>query len=122
VVSIPDHLPDDRQGAKADREEILGRISGGFDMNARRKKEPVKEPKRFNYEVKFKPYNTGKVLIGGNYFPKTNYVDKEGEKVQAALLGIESDFSRRRVRNFIFYMLFVVFMFFLAITYEELMR
>jgi len=92
-------------------------------MNARRKKEPVKEPvKRFHYEVKFKPYNTGKVLIGGNYFPKTNYVDKEGEKVQAALLGIESDFSRRRVRNFIFYMLFVVFMFFLAITYEELMK
>jgi hypothetical protein len=91
-------------------------------MNARRKKEPVKEPKRFNYEVKFKPYNTGKVLIGGNYFPKTNHVTKEGEKVQAALLGIESDFSRRRVRNFIFYMLFVVFMFFLAITYEELMR
>jgi len=91
-------------------------------MNARRKKEPVKEPKRFNYEVKFRPHNTGKVLIGGNYFPKTNYVDKEGEKVQAALLGIESDFSRRRVRNFIFYMLFVVFMFFLAITYEELMK
>lgn len=43
-------------------------------MNARRKKEP---PKRFNYEVKYKPYNTGKVLIGGNYFPKINYVDKE---------------------------------------------
>jgi len=88
-------------------------------MNARRKKE---EPKRFHYEVKYKPYNTGKVLIGGNYFPQQNHVTKEGEKVQAALLGIESDFSRRRVRNFIFYMLFVVFMFFLAITYEELMR
>ena len=88
-------------------------------MNARRKKE---EPKRFHYEVKYKPYNTGKVLIGGNYFPQQNYVCKEGEKVQAALLGIESDFSRRRVRNFIFYMLFVVFMFFLAMTYEELMR
>ena len=88
-------------------------------MNARKKKE---EPKRFNYEVKYKPYNTGKVLIGGNYFPRVNYVDQQGEKVQAALLGIESDFSRRKVRNFIFYMLFVVFMFFLAITYEELMK
>ena len=92
-------------------------------MNARRKKEPVKEPvKRFHYEVKFKPYNTGKVLIGGNYFPKVNHVTKEGEKVQAALLGIESDFSRRRIRNAIFYMLFVVFMFFLAFTYERLMK
>ena len=92
-------------------------------MTARRKKEPVKETvKRFHYEVKFKPYNTGKVLIGGNYFPKTNYVDKEGEKVQAALLGIESDFSRRKVRNAIFYMLFVVFMFFLAFTLEEIMK
>ena len=88
-------------------------------MNARKKKE---EPKRFNYEVKYRPYNTGKVLIGSNYFPRVNYVDQQGEKVQAALLGIESDFSRRRVRNFIFYMLFVVFMFFLAITYEELMK
>ena len=67
-------------------------------MNARKKKE---EPKRFNYEVKYKPYNTGKVLIGGNYFPQQNYVCKEGEKVQAALLGIESDFSRRRVGKLI---------------------
>jgi len=89
-------------------------------MNARRKKEPVKEPKRFNYEVKFKPYNTGKVLIGGNYFPKTNYVTKEGEKVQAALLGIESDFSRRKVRNFIFYMVAVCFIFLVLASYERL--
>jgi len=117
VVSIPRDLPDDRQGAEADRKTILGRISGGFDMNARRKKE---EPKRFNYEVKYKPYNTGKVLIGGNYFPKTNYVDKEGEKVQAALLGIESDFSRRKVRNFIFYMVAVCFIFLVLASYERL--
>jgi len=89
-------------------------------MNARRKKEPVKEPKRFHYEVKYKPYNTGKVLIGGNYFPQQNYVTKEGEKVQAALLGIESDFSRRKVRNFIFYMIAVCFMFLVLASYERL--
>jgi hypothetical protein len=69
-------------------------------MNAARKKKPVS---RFHYQVKYQPYNTGKVLIGSNYFPKTNHVTKEGEKVQAALLGIESDFSRRRVRNFVLY-------------------
>jgi len=86
-------------------------------MNARKKKE---EPKRFNYEVKYRPYNTGKVLIGGNYFPQQNYVCKEGEKVQAALLGIESDFSRRRVRNFIFYMIAVFFMFLVMASYERL--
>ena len=57
------------------------------------------------------PYNTGKVQIGVNYHPKTNYVDPQGEKVQAALLGIESDFSKRRVRNFVFYVatIFVVY-------------
>ena len=90
-------------------------------MNARRKKEPVKEPKRFNnYEVKYRPYNTGKVLIGGNYFPRVNYVDQQGEKVQAALLGIESDFSRRKVRNFIFYMIAVCFIFLVLASYERL--
>lgn len=57
------------------------------------------------------PYNTGRVQIGINYHPKVNYVCKEGEKVQAALLGIESDFSKRRVRNFVFYMLAVVLLF-----------
>jgi hypothetical protein len=93
------------------------RTKGGFDMNARRKKEP---PKRFHYEVKYKPYNTGKVLIGGNYFPKVNHVTKEGEKVQAALLGIESDFSRRKVRNFIFYMIAVCFIFLVLASYERL--
>lgn len=76
-------------------------------MNARKKKE---EPKRFNYDVQYKPYNTGKVLIGSNYFPQKNYVCREGEKVQAALLGIESEFSRRRVRNFTLYMVFVFFL------------
>jgi hypothetical protein len=86
-------------------------------MNARRKKEP---PKRFHYEVKYKPYNTGKVLIGGNYFPQQNHVTKEGEKVQAALLGIESDFSRRKVRNFIFYMIAVCFIFLVLASYERL--
>jgi hypothetical protein len=86
-------------------------------MNARKKKE---EPKRFNYEVKYRPYNTGKVLIGSNYFPRVNYVDQQGEKVQAALLGIESDFSRRRVRNFIFYMIAVFFMFLVMASYERL--
>jgi hypothetical protein len=69
-------------------------------MNAARKKKPVS---RFHYQVKYQPYNTGKVLIGSNYFPKINYVCPVGEKVQAALLGIESDFSRRRVRNFVLY-------------------
>ena len=86
-------------------------------MNARKKKE---EPKRFNYELKYRPYNTGKVLIGSNYFPRVNYVDQQGEKVQAALLGIESDFSRRKVRNFIFYMIAVFFMFLVMASYERL--
>jgi hypothetical protein len=69
-------------------------------MNAARKKKPVG---RFHYTPKYQPYNTGKVLIGSNYFPKTNYVCPVGERVQAALLGVESDFSRRRVRNFVLY-------------------
>jgi len=84
-------------------------------MNAARKKQ--KKPlSRFHYQVKYQPYNTGKVLIGGNYFPKTNYVCSEGEKVQAALLNIESDFSRRRVRNFVFYMAAVMVLFLVIAT------
>ena len=78
-------------------------------MNAARKKK--KPLSRFHYTPKYQPYNTGKVLIGGNYHPKTNYVDPQGEKVQAALLNIESDFSRRRVRNFVFYIVAVAVLF-----------
>jgi hypothetical protein len=80
-------------------------------MNAARKKKPTFKQTSYN------PYNTGKVLIGSNYFPRKNYVCREGEKVQAALLGIESETSRRRVRGYILYMLMVFALFTIAASF-----
>ena len=81
-------------------------------MNAARKKKPA-----FKHQSSYNPYNTGKVLIGSNYFPRKNYVCREGEKVQAALLGIESETSRRRIRGYILYMLMVFALFTIAASF-----
>jgi len=56
---------------------------------------------------KIVPYNTGKVLIGCNYYPHVNYHNEDQDWVQEILLGIE----RSRLED----NLFVVVMYALGI-------
>ena len=42
------------------------------------------------------PYNTGKVKIGSKYVPpKPNYMDKDSELIQSAMLGQAMDFNEK---------------------------
>jgi len=60
-----------------------------------------------NTEKKIVPYNTGKLLIGCNYYPHVNYHNEDQDWVQEVLLGIE----RSRLED----NLFVVVMYALGI-------
>ena len=56
------------------------------------------------------PYTTKSGLrIGCMYSPPPrNYMSADAERIQMALLGIEPEFSQRRVAGWVAYMIFVI--------------
>jgi len=59
------------------------------------------------------PYTTKSGLqIGCNYTPpQRNYMSADAELLQMALLGIEPEFSQRRVASFVAYGVFLIVVF-----------
>ena len=59
------------------------------------------------------PYTTKSGLqIGCNYTPpQRNYMSADAELLQSALLGIEPEFSERKVLGFVAYIIFLMVLF-----------
>jgi len=66
------------------------------------------------------PYTTKSGLqIGCNYTPPLrNYMSADAELLQSALLGIEPEFSQRRIAGWVAYTLFLVALYTVLIVWE----
>lgn len=66
------------------------------------------------------PYTTKSGLqIGCNYTPpQRNYMSADAELLQMALLGIEPEFSQRRIAGWIAYALFLIALYAVLIVWE----
>jgi hypothetical protein len=66
------------------------------------------------------PYTTKSGLqIGRNYTPpQRNYMSADAELLQSALLGIEPEFSQRRIAGWVAYTLFLVALYTALIVWE----
>ena len=66
------------------------------------------------------PYTTKSGLqIGCNYTPpQRNYMSADAELLQSALLGIEPEFSQRRIAGWIAYSLFLIALYAVLIVWE----
>ena len=66
------------------------------------------------------PYTTKSGLqIGCNYTPpQRNYMSADAELLQMALLGIEPEFSQRRIAGWIAYSLFLIALYAVLIVWE----
>ena len=66
------------------------------------------------------PYTTKSGLqIGCNYTPpQRNYMSADAELLQSALLGIEPEFSQRRIAGWIAYTLFLIALYAVLIVWE----
>ncbi len=66
------------------------------------------------------PYTTKSGLqIGCNYTPpQRNYMSADAELLQSALLGIEPEFSQRRIAGWIAYTLFLIALYAMLIVWE----
>jgi hypothetical protein len=66
------------------------------------------------------PYTTKTGLqIGCNYTPpQRNYMSADAELLQSALLGIEPEFSQRRIAGWVAYALFLVALYTALVVWE----
>ena len=66
------------------------------------------------------PYTTKSGLqIGCNYTPpQHNYMSADAELLQSALLGIEPEFSQRRIAGWVAYVLFLIALYAVLIVWE----
>ena len=66
------------------------------------------------------PYTTKSGLqIGCNYTPpQRNYMSADAELLQSALLGIEPEFSQRRIAGWVAYALFLIALYAVLIVWE----
>ena len=66
------------------------------------------------------PYTTKSGLqIGCNYTPpQRNYMSADAELLQSALLGIEPEFSQRRIAGWVAYALFLVALYTALVVWE----
>lgn len=66
------------------------------------------------------PYTTKSGLqIGCNYIPpQHNYMSADAELLQSALLGIEPEFSQRRIAGWVAYVLFLIALYAVLIVWE----
>ena len=73
-----------------------------------------------NQLEKHLPYTTKSGLqIGCNYTPpQRNYMSADAELLQSALLGIEPEFSQRRIVGWIAYALFLIALYAVLIVWE----
>jgi hypothetical protein len=73
-----------------------------------------------NQLEKHLPYTTKSGLqIGCNYTPpQRNYMSADAELLQMALLGIEPEFSQRRIAGWIAYALFLIALYAVLIVWE----
>ena len=66
------------------------------------------------------PYTTKSGLqIGCNYTPpQRNYMSADAELLQSALLGIEPEFSQRRIAGWVAYALFLIALYTALVVWE----
>jgi hypothetical protein len=66
------------------------------------------------------PYTTKSGLrIGCMYSPPPeNYMSQDAERIQMALLGIEPEFSQRRIAGWVAYILFLIALYAVLIVWE----